>query len=465
MDKPFPDHRFENLAQSCLTMWNRYFRTPEVHQHVLKLARLLDLSENTEQARLFTLDSHLLDLKKILSPSEFSQTLEAFSPLCQFFTERGAFAKNPFVFSEDSLVKAIITHQNPPPDVLKKGIQEHLDDRVSRRKLAVGSISAYRSDLNQLFNYLIENNLQLTVKAIEAYAISLTQKQKGTTLFAESTIARKKNAVRAYLRDEIKRKNIELDEEYQSHLITSKKDKTPKNRHTSLNLEEVGRLIAYIATLDLRSQLEILLPLLLGARANEVVGIQVKRINFIGGSIELFKTKNGLPRTVPVPAFLEQILNDYVKLLNLTHFDYLFPNIQRKAISPKTLTEHIKVTIIAAGIKRPTTTHDFRATYANLQYYHNQIALAELQELMGHEDIATTLQYVGKKQQDRKPPLSQLYLDWSRLLIPNWSTKSHASNETTALYYYSQTKKEIGSSDPAILSGEPIRTSLFRVVK
>lgn len=465
MDKPSTtNHRFETLARSCLTMWNRYFPNKEVHKHLLELARLFDSSENIEQARLFTLDSHLSDLMAILSPSDFAETLSALTSLCQFFTERGALAKNPFVFSEASSV-VIATHQNPPAAVLKERIQEHLDYRVKRGSIVVGSVSSYSSDLNQFFSYLIDHCLDLNVEAIEKFALSLAEMQANSKFYARTTISRKKNSLRAYLGVEIKRENIQLNEDYQDYLITRKKDKTPENPYTSLNLEEIGLLMTHLATLDLRSQLEVLLPLILGIRAEEVVDLQVKHFNFMNGYVELLETKNGLPRNVPMPDFLEQMIKEYFKLTNLSHFDYLFPSLTQEAICRKTLTEHIKKMICAAGIKRPASCHHLRSTFANLQLYHNQTSFLTLQTLMGHRDLETTLKYARDKLQDKTPPLCDLYLDWARLLRPNsLSTASEGSTDITAVYYYPKALKQMGSNNLATSSSEP-RNSIFRVVK
>lgn len=466
MDKPSPvnHRRFEVLAQSCLRIWERYFTDVEVHQHVLELAKRLDCSEDTEQARLLTIDSHLLELKEHLSPTKFSQTLTAFSPLCQFFKERGALTKNPFVFAEDSSVAVVAIHQNPPPEVLKGRIKEHLDHRVSAGKLVSGSVSSYKSDLNQFFTFIIERGLDLTVDAIEQYALSLANEQPNSATYKWTTIARKKNSLRAYLRVEIKRKTIQLGEDYDEYLITRKKDRTPQNPYTPLNLEEICLLLKHIATLDLRAQLEILLPLLLGPRAEEVVDLQVKHFNFLSGHLDLLETKNGLTRSVPMPDFIEQILKDYIKLAHLSHSDYLFPGMKLEPICPKTLTEHVKKAIKAAGIKRPATCHNLRATYANLQLFHNNTAVFALQILMGHVDPATTLKYARDVSQ-RTPPLTELYRVWSRLFYPNSSTPSQESTDITALYYYPPIKRQMGASNSATMSSEPIRPSIFRVVK
>lgn len=449
---PVTQQRFEVLAQSCLVLWKPYFTNEEHYQYIMGLAKLLDDSKVSEQACVSTTDSYVMELSKTLSQSQLAQIIKEFTRLCQFFKERGALAKNPFVFTDEPAL--IPKHQNLPVEILKERIQEHLDYRVTLSKIALGSVSAYSSDLNQLFNFLIEFGLELTVEALEKFALWLKKEHN----YADTTIARKKNVIRAYLQTEIMRKNIQLDERYLNYLMTKKRDRTPQNPHVSLSLDEVNRLIAYIATLDLHDQLKILIPLLLGVRGEETVDLQVKHFNFIGGNVDLLETKSGLPRSIPLPDFLEQMLKDYIKLMNLRYFDYLFPsNRKGTAISRRTLTEHIKKIIIDAGIERPVTTHDLRSTYANLQYYHNETDLNTLQKLLGHKDPATTLQYIGTKQQDRKPPLSQLYHEWSRLLCPNLVTRSQDTTDMTTLYYYPRTQP--------IPTVEASRAPLFRVVK
>jgi len=313
-------------------------------------------------------------------------------------------------------------HQNPSPQELLNGLQEHLDYRLSLNSISEGSVSSYKSDITQALQFMIASGLDFSSKTIELYAQSLSKRSEGFKPYARMSIARKKSSCSAYLGVQIRRKIISLDESYKDYLRTKRSDKTPDHPHLPLTLEEVDLLISYAATLDLRGQLEILLLVTLGTRAEETVELKVKNFLFVNGNVDLLKTKGTKRRQVPLPDFVEAILKEYIAKYELGYDDYIFPrNSKNKELgmTRKTLTSHINKAALEAKILRPCTPHCLRSTFANLLYYYGKIDINSLQEILGHEDITTTMKYVGKKHSTKELTLTEIFAKWAQLLRPS----------------------------------------------
>ncbi len=127
-----------------------------------------------------------------------------------------------------------------------------------------------------------------------------------------------------------------------------------------------------------------------GIRSEELLKIQMCDINTRDGKIEI-NGKGNKKRTVYMNKKLVRLMKKYRLLRAAMWADegYLFPNLRCTRGLRKMIERMVKKT----GMKR-FSAHDIRATFAtNLRV--NGSRLEIIQKLLGHEDIKTTMGYIG----------------------------------------------------------------------
>jgi integrase len=107
--------------------------------------------------------------------------------------------------------------------------------------------------------------------------------------------------------------------------------------------------------------------------------------------------KRNKTRTVTVPAWTKQAIDDYLDATNI-HSGQLFQamsksgRIQRDHISPETVREVVRLNAQKCGFR--ITPHDLRRTYAKLALK-NGAKIEQIQLNLGHQSLATTQVYLG----------------------------------------------------------------------
>lgn len=219
-----------------------------------------------------------------------------------------------------------------------------------------------------------------------------------------ATIARKASTIRIffhYLCNKSKRipinpaqdlENPKLDRRLPKYLSLEQSEKlletvsTPKEK-THGNHDNSVRNFAII-TLFLNC----------GMRLSELVGIDIKDISFEDSKLNVIG-KGNKERTIylnkaclrAVKAYLEVRPHDQIKSDSR---DALFLSEQKKRISNRTVQYVVKEELRNAGIDpEKYSVHKLRHTAATLMYKYGQVDIRALQELLGHESIATTQIY------------------------------------------------------------------------
>ena len=97
-------------------------------------------------------------------------------------------------------------------------------------------------------------------------------------------------------------------------------------------------------------------------------------------------------------------LNEYLRVRpkdNVKDKNALFLSERKKRISPRSIQYIVKKYIIAAGLDpEKISPHKLRHTAATLMYQHGNVDIRSLQEILGHESVATTEIYthINKEQ-------------------------------------------------------------------
>ena len=166
-----------------------------------------------------------------------------------------------------------------------------------------------------------------------------------------------------------------------------------------LNLEESKQMLSdSIKSNDkykIRNYAIICLFLNCGMRLSELVGINIKDIDFSENKLNVIG-KGNKERTIYLNKACINAINAYLKDrpkegIKFNSRDALFLSEQRRRISNRTVQYVVKEEMRLAGIDSTKySVHKLRHTAATLMYKYGQVDIRALQELLGHESISTT---------------------------------------------------------------------------
>lgn len=129
-----------------------------------------------------------------------------------------------------------------------------------------------------------------------------------------------------------------------------------------------------------------------GLRLSELVGINVGSIR--GDTLTVIG-KGNKERTIYLNEACQQAIADYIaerdKIKGIKDKKALFLSERKVRISPKTVQYLVKKYLRAAGLDADKySPHKLRHTAATLMYKYGHVDIRALQEILGHESIATT---------------------------------------------------------------------------
>ncbi len=170
--------------------------------------------------------------------------------------------------------------------------------------------------------------------------------------------------------------------------------------------EEFGKF--YDAAEDIKYRLFFLTLYISGCRRGECEALTWKDLDTVNGKIKISKSitnktqgkawevttpKNaGSNRTVSIPAFLCQLLNDYIieqaeNSEDFTVDDFIFGG--KRPLAPTSTDRYFKKTIDKAGVK-PIRIHDLRHSCASL-LISKGVSIVGVSHHLGHVDVEQTL--------------------------------------------------------------------------
>ena len=135
-----------------------------------------------------------------------------------------------------------------------------------------------------------------------------------------------------------------------------------------------------------------------GMRLSELVGINLKDISFEDNKLNVIG-KGNKERTIYLNEACQKAIRAYLQVrphdsVSFDSRDALFLSEQKKRISNRTVQYIVKEELKLAGIDPDKfSVHKLRHTAATLMYKYGNVDIRALQELLGHESIATTQIY------------------------------------------------------------------------
>lgn len=173
--------------------------------------------------------------------------------------------------------------------------------------------------------------------------------------------------------------------------------KLDKKLPTVLSLEEISSLLNIEINNQYDARNKAIMELLYssGLRISELINLELANIDLDEDLIRVMG-KGSKERIVPLGDYaieaISTYINDYRPLLNKKNSSYIFLNNRGYPISRQFIFKTIKLECIKKGIKKNISPHTLRHTFAT-HLLKNGADLRIIQELLGHENIATTQIY------------------------------------------------------------------------
>ena len=189
--------------------------------------------------------------------------------------------------------------------------------------------------------------------------------------------------------------------------------------HTEiLDAEEIRQL--FNACRDVRQLLVIQLLFDSGMRIGELKRLAIKDFDKNNRTIILRRTKGQFLRVIPYGEHIRTTLTQYIKAIGYFPKGSLIESykIKGQPISLRGLQHIVRQVAKRSGINKKISTHTLRHSYA-VHFLNNGGHLPQLQTLLGHKHISTTLHYLKYAH----IPLKQIVTPLDHLMIPQDENK------------------------------------------
>jgi integrase/recombinase XerD len=277
--------------------------------------------------------------------------------------------------------------------MLKNSVDDFFHYLLIERGLSENTLTSYKRDLKQYTDY-IENTVQKSEwdNVNRNDIVHFLQKVKDSGKSA-ATISRNISSIRAFhqflIREQLVTKDASLHLE-----IPKKQRKLPD----VLSINDVEKLLSIKGTSALHIRNTAMLELLYatGLRVSELITLKVSDLHLTMGFVQCFG-KGSKERIVPLGDVAKDAVEEYLnharnKLVKQKDVQTLFVNHHGKPLTRQGFWKVLKRVAEEAEITKPITPHTLRHSFAT-HLLENGADLRVVQEMLGHEDIATTQIY------------------------------------------------------------------------
>lgn len=275
---------------------------------------------------------------------------------------------------------------------MNRELDQFFDHLKYEKNASPHTIMSYRQDLTQLAAYLQEQTVSLKKVdnvVLRGFLATLYAKKE-----KKSTVARKLAAIRSFFQFCIKKKWLE---DNPAKVVSTPKQEKPVP--SFLSEEEMRQFLDLPQTdkpLDLRDKAILELLYATGLRVSELVGIDMDTVNFDERLIRV-RGKGKKERIVPFGKMAEISLLKYLRvrrLINKGDVDdtAMFLNYRGNRLTPRSVERTVDKYIKTTAVRRKISPHSLRHSFAS-HLLSRGADLRIIQELLGHESLATTQKY------------------------------------------------------------------------
>lgn len=160
-----------------------------------------------------------------------------------------------------------------------------------------------------------------------------------------------------------------------------------------LRMQEIEQLFDACQSLRELAMLHLLYDC--GLRSREVCNLKLSDFERTNQKITIRNAKGGKLRVLPYSVELRETLTQYFQTLKQYPSVFLFENHENRgqAITVRGVQYIVKEVLKRSRLKKEVHPHTYRHSFA-VHYIDNGGNLLRLKELLGHEDIGTTLHYL-----------------------------------------------------------------------
>ena len=288
------------------------------------------------------------------------------------------------------------------PPALTTTLTRYLNS-LQARNMSQHTITAYRTDVTQFFTWLAQNDVTVTTPQhisrshIIDYLSHLAHQGR-----SGMTRARKLAAVRAYC--------TFLIEEYRlpaSPAATIAMSKKERKSHVFLRVDEYLRLL-HAAAGHSRDYAILQLFLQTGIRVEELTRLLLTDVDLDGHTM-LIHGKGNTQRTVYLEKQATQALRAHLADRPRSVDQHLFLNYQGTGLSVRGVMDIVQKYRNLAGITKRCSCHSLRHTCARYKAAKG-LTPRQIQALLGHEEVKTSLIYVHPATTDARKLMEQTSL-------------------------------------------------------
>ena len=255
------------------------------------------------------------------------------------------------------------------------------------------TLTAYKTDLSQFFNWLAENDVTVTIPGqvtrghVNEYLAFLSSLGRSGVTRARKLAALK--SFFAYLKDE--------------HIIASSPTETihmpnkERKRKVVLRTDEYSRMLSEAGG-NPRDFAILQLFLQTGIRVSALIAITLEDLDLQNRVLKVHG-KGNKERDIPLEKKSVQALKSWLSLRPESQDRHLFLNYSGEGLSIRGVRKIVDKYLRKAGITKQISCHGLRRTFGSAKAGKGMNAF-QLQKLMGHERITTTIAYVEIGQEE-----------------------------------------------------------------
>lgn len=260
---------------------------------------------------------------------------------------------------------------------------------LAEKGLSRQTWQSYQEDLKHYFNFFKEKTC---VEDLQGEDINSFVQYEMAEGYSISTVLRRISSIRSFYLF------LQREGKLQGEIPEMEPIKKPEHLPNCLSTEEVEDLLN-APNLDKpegirdRAMLETMYAS--GLRVSELLSLERSKVNLDKAIVTVFG-KGAKERKVPLGEFAIEYIKKYIEEVRRKNLGrdskYLFLNRYGKPISRQFFFMQIRKYAELAGIETPISPHTLRHCFAT-HMLENNAQLRTVQELLGHENIATTQIY------------------------------------------------------------------------
>lgn len=279
-----------------------------------------------------------------------------------------------------------------------KRLEEFLDYLENHKRYSEHTIKNYNLDLSKFFEFIKVKNpqdkhfLAITDKETDKYVMTLKLNK-----LTHSSINRKLSSLRSFFKYLRKQHNI-----VNERMCNLKNLKLPEQLPYALSQEQAEKLISHITPnrnsdwQELRDYALLMVLYGLGLRISEALSLKIK--DAYQEQI-LIKGKGQKERILPVIPPVESALKKYIDCRSKSNLDDpLFISSRGNALNARAAQRLVEKIRIELNLPDSLTPHALRHCFAS-HLLTQGVDLRAVQQLLGHNSIATTQRYLAVNQE------------------------------------------------------------------